>query len=201
MNPYSRFVRVEEQQDFEFPVFKSALVPEKLLYLLPYEDEALSGPDHTFSEKEQDSIEAVARYMAEADYIPSLVLASRTKRAREAIDIVSSSLGCEPAVFMERALHYCSAQEMMDRLRCVSNYIPSVLLIAGRRTLEGLALQLSRGYGPYTARAHRNRMLSDFPGGAFVALTLVVESWGAITPKSGLLEAFIRPSDLRPRDI
>ena len=192
--------RLEGRQNFEFPVLKSEQTPAKLLYLLPYEDEAEPGPDHSFSETEQDSIEAVARYMAEAEYVPSLVLASRTKRAREAIDIVSSTLGAEPAIFMERALHYCSSQELMDRLRCVSGLIPSVLLIAGRRTLEALAVQLSRGYGPYTARAHRTRMLSDFPGGAFVALTLAVDSWGAITPKSGLLEAFVRPSDLQPRD-
>jgi phosphohistidine phosphatase SixA len=198
MYPDSRFGLIEDQ---DFPIFKSALIPQKLLYLLPYDDGSATGSDHTFTDKEQDSIEAVGRYMAEAEYVPALVLASRTKRAREAVDIVSSTLGREPAVFMERALHYGSAQDMMERLRCISNLIPSVLLIAGRRTLEALALQLARGYGPYSARAARHRILTDFPGGAFVALTLALESWGALAPKSGLLEAFVRPSDLQPQDL
>jgi hypothetical protein len=66
--------------------------------------------------------------------------------------------------------------------------------------LEQLAIQLSRGYGPYSARAARHRMLSGFPGGAFVALSLTVDSWGGVAAKSGLLEAYVRPSDLRPQD-
>jgi phosphohistidine phosphatase SixA len=199
MSAESRFPGAEEQNS-GFPVFKSDLVPAKSLFLIPYEDDTGPGSDLTFTPAEQDTIEAVARYMARAEYAPSLVLASRTKRARETIDILTSTLGREPAVFMERALHYGSVQDMMERLRCVSNFIPSVLLIAGRRVLEALALQLSRGYGPYAARAARHRMMSDFPGGAFVALSLAVESWGAVTPKSGLLEAYVRPRDLQPQD-
>lgn len=200
MNPDSRFVRADEL-DHGFPAFKSVFVPEKTLFLLPYEDDRGLGSDQTFTESEQDAMEAVARYMAEAEYVPALVLASRTKRAREAIDILTSTLGREPAVFMERALHYCSVQDMLERLRCVSNFIPSVLLIAGRRTLEALALQLSRGDGPSSAQAARDRMLTGFPGSAFAALTLAVGSWGAVMPNSGLLEAYIRPSDLQPQDL
>lgn len=195
----SRFAIVPGQ-DPDFPLSKSDFIPTKSLFLIPYEDDVGPGSDLTFTESEQDAMEAVARYMAQAEYLPSLVLASRTKRSREAVDILNATLRQEPAVFMERALHYGSVQDLMERLRCVSNLIPSVLLIAGRRVLEALALQLSRGYGPYAARAARHRLLSDFPGGAFVALSLAVESWGAVTAKSGLLEAYIRPRDLQPRD-
>ena len=177
-------------------------VPEKTLFLMPYVDDLESQADaeQPFSADERDGLEAVARYMTQADYAPALVLAARTARAREATEVLSPRLLREPAVFLERTVHYAQGTDLIERLRCISNFIPSVLLIAGRRALAELAQRLSRGYGPYGARAARQRMIHDFPEGSLAAISLAIESWGAVAPKSGLLRAYVRPADLRPRD-
>jgi phosphohistidine phosphatase SixA len=148
----------------------------------------------------REGLEAVARYMTQADYAPALVLAARTTRAREATEVLSPHLPREPAVFLERTVHFAQGADLIERLRCISNFIPSVLLIAGRRALGELAQRLSRGYGPYGARAARQRMMDDFPEGSLAALSLAVDSWGAVGPKSGLLRAYVRPIDLRAHD-
>jgi len=192
-----------EAEDSDFSIASFTKTPEKTLYLLPYVDD-VDGDDRDaerpFNAQERDSLEAVARYMTQADYAPALVLAARTARAQEVMDILSPRLPREPAVFMERTVHYAQGHDLIERLRCISNYVPSVLLVAGRRALSELAQRVSRGYGPYGARAARERMLDDFPEGALAALSLAVESWSAVGPKSGLLRAYVRPADLRPRD-
>jgi phosphohistidine phosphatase SixA len=187
--------------DFSFVAFEAT--PEKTLFLLPYIDD-LEGDkadaERPFNAEERDGLEAVARYMSKADYAPALVLAARTGRAREAMEILSPRLLREPAVFWERAVHFAQGADLIERLRCISNFIPSVLLIAGRRALADLAARISRGYGPYGAREARHRMMHDFPEGSLAALSLAVDSWSAVGPKSGLLRAYVRPADLRPRD-
>jgi phosphohistidine phosphatase len=176
--------------------------PEKSLFLIPYLDETEGRTDteRPFNADEREGLEAVARYMTQADYAPALVLAARTARAREVTEVLSPRLPREPAVFLERTVHYAQGPDLIERLRCISNFIPSVLLIAGRRSLSELAQGLSRGYGPYGARAARQRMIHDFPEGSLAAISLAVDSWGAVGPKSGLLRAYVRPADLRPRD-
>jgi len=178
----------------------------KWLFLLPHEDD----PDNGFSLSDDldpplgaaaaNDLTVVAQYMTGAEYVPEIILSSRTRRARDMVDFIAAKLNREPVLWTERAIHYGATAEMIDSLRAVKDSVKAVLVITGARRLAHLALKLSRGYGPYTARAARHRMLADFPAGSFAALCLATERWSDLAPKAGLVHAFVRPSDLRPKD-
>lgn len=148
-----------------------------------WDDPGLDDHDRPLAPRGLKAAGRIARWTAENDVRPELVLCSTALRARATLEVVAGSLGA-PAVEIEGRLYHASAVELLERLREIPADLPGVLLIGHNPGLHDLACVLAPP-GP-----------EAFPTGALAELQLRIESWRDAHPGCAELVELVVPRSL-----
>jgi phosphohistidine phosphatase len=134
----------------------------------------------------------VGTHMAETGMIPSLVLCSAARRARETWELLSETLDLDVPVEFREDIYHASPQSLLSLIRGVDDPAESLLLIGHNPAFEELAHVLADTGDPQSRAA----MDRKFPTGALAVLDFPVGRWTDVGIGGGHLRKFVRPKDL-----
>jgi phosphohistidine phosphatase len=159
-----------------------------------WSDPSLADRDRPLAARGRRAAKAMARHAAALPGgLPTLVLCSPARRARETLEPLRERLPEGARVRIEKSLYMASAERLLARLRRLPDAQRDVLLIGHDPGLHELALALARP----ARTAALARLREKLPSGALVAFELELPSWRALAPATARLARFDRPRDLR----
>lgn len=152
---------------------------------------ATSNRDHDrpLAERGEEAADLIGHRLALEAFSPDLVLCSSALRARQTLSRVADSGGFTWPTLYDEALYGADAQALLAAIAAVDPAVNSLLLVGHNPGLQDLALALSsRGDASL-----KDRLAHKVPTGAFIEITIDVNSFGEITEGSGTLRRFMRP--------
>jgi phosphohistidine phosphatase len=153
-----------------------------------WDDSGLADHERPLAPRGRRAAKLIAEHMRSTGVEPELVLCSSAVRARETLDLVRPALPSS-AVSIEDELYAASAEELLTRIRRVSDTVGSVLVVGHNPDLQQLALLLaSRGDG-------LERLEAKFPTAALATLTFAA-TWSRVAPGGASLDAYVVPRQL-----
>jgi phosphohistidine phosphatase len=166
----------------------------KRLHLLRHAKSSWEAPglddrDRPLAPRGRKAARRLARWIAEHDVTPELVVCSPALRARETLDPLVDALGA-PRVVIDERLYHASAAGLLDRVRELASPLEEVLLVGHNPALADLSIVLARP-GPL-----RDRVASKLPTGALVTLETDVPRWSAVAPETANLVGLVLPREL-----
>jgi phosphohistidine phosphatase len=175
---------------------KDYRVSERRLLLMrhaksSWSDPSLQDRDRPLAERGVRAVAAMADHLAGAGYDVGLVLCSAAQRAVETLDGITGGLRGDAHVSVEEDLYGATADDLLRRLRKVSDDPAVVLTIGHNPGIEDLAMGLI-GSDDLDLRA---RLEAKYPTAALA--TLVFDApWSELDWGAARLEAFVTPRDL-----
>ena len=146
----------------------------------------------------------MGRGRREAGLLPTQVLCSTARRARETWQFAQAGLAATPPVTFDARIYEAAASDLLAVLREVPAATGTLLLIGHNPAIEDLALLLATApgaaTGPGTAGAAPGpleRMRAKFPTAAIAVLEFH-GTWPGLAPGQAGLTAFVTPRDLGP---
>jgi len=178
-------------------VLSTKLFRVKRLYLLRHAKSSWDDPDlddheRPLATRGKRAAKTMGRHLAALGVCPDLVFCSTARRARETFERVQRQLGGASAVETEGALYTASADELVRRIRSVSDDVGTLMLVGHEPVMSRLAGALAAADESETSR----RMRRKFPTGAFAEIGFEVGCWAEIAPGNGSLRRFLVPRDL-----
>lgn len=163
----------------------------KHLYLLrhaksSWSDPSLADEERPLAPRGRKAARKLANELRRREIRPTLVLCSSSRRTRETLALLGSSLA-DPTIEVEEALYGAGSEGLLTRVRAVSDSVPSVLVLGHNPALHELARTLA------PASEH---LLGKFPTGALAAFELDVPSWRELGQREARLVAYILPREL-----
>ncbi len=152
-----------------------------------------SGEDRErpLEERGRRAAQAMARWMAERDLAPGLVLCSNSRRTRQTLDLIAPVFPRATEVLIEDGLYLATARQLLARLREIPATIEGVLLIGHNPGLHELALALADvATGPLA-----RRLAEGFPTAALASYEIAMR-WSALDRHRARLTAFVTPKEL-----
>jgi phosphohistidine phosphatase len=160
----------------------------KRLFLLrhaksSWNDPSLADYDRPLAPRGRKAAKRIRAYLRREQLRVTLVLCSSARRARETLDLVAPP----GEIQIERELYGASADELLERLRRVSDEVDAVMLIGHQPAIGELAVRLAGGGSELAER--------KFPTAALATLTFT-GPWRTLEPEQAALAAFITPKEL-----
>jgi len=152
----------------------------------------LSDIDRPLAARGRRDAPAMALYMREHDYRPSLILCSPAARTRETLTLMQPTLGTDIPVEYDRKLYLGSPDALLGRLRDVDEAVATVLLIGHNPGLERLAGALA----PRGDRRAVAQMREKFPTSGLAVIHLHIDRWEQADLGAGTLTDFMVPAGL-----
>lgn len=122
------------------------------------------------------------------------ILCSPAARTRETLALALPGRSSGPAVAYERDLYMATAEDLLGRLRRLSDDHPSALVIGHNPSLHNLALALA-GKGDRDAMAD---LAHDFPTATLAVIEFDLSRWRDIDVGKGRLVHYTTPRRLSP---
>jgi len=165
------------------------------LYLLrhaksSWADPALADRDRPLAPRGRRDAKRIGKHLAGLGIEPELVLCSTAERTRETLELIRPALGATSKVKLEAKLYTASSDELLERIRAVSEPVASVMLIGHNPGLQDLALVLA------SAGAELERLEAKFPTAALATLTLPTATWRRLSQSDAVLAAYVVPKQL-----
>lgn len=130
-------------------------------------------------------------------YVPGLVLCSTAVRTRQTLDLLLPELEAAPHVRYLDELYLAKASAILALVRSTAGNEGSLMVVGHNPGLEDCARELVRQPADRKLRKRYEAMAEKFPTSALAVIDFDVASWSDVAAKSGELEAFVRPKDLR----
>jgi phosphohistidine phosphatase len=168
------------------------------LYLLRHAksswgDTGLSDHDRPLSARGERDAPRMGAYLAAHFTLPSLIVCSTAKRARETLRLAGPAFGVdEAAVEFESGIYEVPPSRLLSRIRALSDEANVVLVVGHNPGMQGAALELT-GRGD---RAMIRNVAIKFSTAALAVLEFDVDHWNEVRSGSGHLTAYVRPKDL-----
>ncbi|MCX4776136.1 SixA phosphatase family protein [Streptomyces sp. NBC_01264] len=135
---------------------------------------------------------AAGRWLRDAGCLPTLVICSTARRARETWALAAGQLGAEvPARFDER-VYAAEPEELLEVVSEVSDEVKTLLLVGHNPGLEELAVSLARKAVAAAEAEPIERLSRKFPTSAIAVLSCPA-SWQELAPGSARLTDFAVP--------
>jgi len=115
--------------------------------------------------------------------VPGTVLCSSARRAVQTAELVTAGMDPPPALMVERALYEADADDVLDRLRQLTDDDAAVMVVGHNPTLHHLVLDLL-DEGDTTGR---QRLDAGFPTAALAVVGLPDVPWSRTAPGTGTL--------------
>lgn len=152
----------------------------------------LADFDRPLAPRGKRAAAAIGRYLRERRWRPDLVLCSPAARTQQTWALVAAELGDEVPCRLLRTLYLASPSRFWLILQRAPDAASCLMLIGHNPGLASFAAALC-GTG---AKRQLRRLSSKFPTAALAVVSFEAEHWSGIEPRSGQLDAFIRPKDL-----
>lgn len=168
------------------------------LWILRHAKAAPGGPggdDHgrpltPRGHRQGNALGALLPSMAAAGRVlPTVVLCSTARRARETADDVVPWLGDGVRVEVERGLYDADVDDVLELVRLVPDDAASVMVVGHNPTLHDLAFDL---LAPDDEQGRR-RLDAGFPTAALAIVRVDVDTWPGLGPGTGTLETLVVP--------
>lgn len=169
------------------------------LYLLrhaksSWDDPTLSDFDRPLNPRGRRAAPLMARYMADNDMLPELILCSAAQRTRETLSFLVPAFARDCAIRIERRLYEIGgAGGLMARLAALRGPERRVLVIGHNPATEEFAHALA---GPGGEAEARRDMARKFPTAALAHFRIDRADWSDIEPGCGMLQDFMVPRRL-----
>jgi len=148
-----------------------------------WDDPALADHDRPLAPRGRKAGKRIARFAAEHDVRPDLVLCSTALRATATLELVRPALGT-PEIRIESDLYHASPTSMLELLRNLDDGLVAVMLIGHNPGLHDLVGELAPP-GP-----------GAFPTAALAGVELEIGDWSELGPGCGRLAQFVLPREL-----
>ena len=163
----------------------------KRLYLLrhaksSWSDPSLADEERPLAPRGRKAAKKMAKELRRREIRPKLVLCSSSRRTRETLELIGSSLG-SPKIEVEEGLYGAGSDGVLTRVRAVSDAVGSVLVIGHNPALHDLARWLA---------PRSEHLIGKFPTGALAAFELDVVGWSELGQTEARLVAYIVPREL-----
>jgi phosphohistidine phosphatase len=163
----------------------------RTLYLLrhaksSWDDPELADYERPLAPRGRRDAKLMGDHLRASGIEPEFILCSgavRTRQTLELIDLPSPTM-------IDPLLYGNSAEQLLDRVRAVSDDVASVMLIGHNPSLEDLALALA------SSGAELDRLAAKFPTAALATLTTDT-TWKRLEPGGAVLTAYVVPKQLR----
>ena len=139
----------------------------------------------------RETARRVGRYLAKTIGPLDVVLCSSALRTRETLELVLAKFAVTPRRAIEDELYAASQEELMDRLRRLSEEEVNVLLVGHNPGLHELAVALAETSSP----GFRALTSGKFPTAACVSFQ-ISEPWSALGLSRQMLVGYVTPASL-----
>lgn len=147
-------------------------------------DPGLSDHDRPLNPRGQRDAPRMARWLADAGWVPDLVLASTATRVRETIQGMEAVWESVPPVLYSDALYLASPEELLRTIRSDAISGDTLLVVAHNPGLQILVSQLAGE-------------LVSFPTAAMALFHVNATQWpDVISAKQACLVHLIRPKEI-----
>ncbi|HVV36163.1 MAG TPA: histidine phosphatase family protein [Acidimicrobiales bacterium] len=143
-----------------------------------WDDETLTDYDRPLAPRGLRDGKRLARYIAEANLRPDVVLCSSARRTQETLAQIAHSLGT-PAVRMLDELYGADVADVLALVHHLDDSYTSVLII---------------GHNPCIAELAQTQ--EKFPTGALATLRWDAESWDDLRPGEAEVVSIVTPKEL-----
>ncbi len=163
----------------------------RTLYLLrhaksSWDDPGIPDRERVLAPRGRKASKRIASHLDREGIRPELVLCSPARRTRETLDRIGDALGTPKVVFDEQ-LYGADNDELLSRLREVPDRFGSVMLVGHNPGIADLLALLA---------ADRSSLPGEVPTGALATLSVPVDDWAELAPRSARLDAFVVPREL-----
>jgi phosphohistidine phosphatase len=171
----------------------------KRLFLLrhaksSWDDPGLDDHERPLAPRGRRAIQVLGEHLRDNDIHPVQVLCSSSRRTRETLEGVAP--GGEALI--ESELYNADAEQLVERLRRVSEDVDSVMVIGHNPTLQIIALRLSEDGGDNGDGTHRAQISQKFPTAALATLSFDC-AWSELAPGCARVVDYVRPKAIARR--
>lgn len=157
----------------------------------------MADRDRPLAPRGRRAAERMAAVIAtRADLSPDRILCSPTRRTRETLVPLAARIGDKSHALILDELYEPAAGDYCDVIATQGGSARHLLVIGHNPAIQATALSL---IGPTNDEAAA-KVAAKFPTAALAVIDFDTRAWGEIRPKSGRIEAFIRPRDLEAAD-
>jgi phosphohistidine phosphatase len=174
---------------------RASVHPMRTLHLLrhaksSWDDESLADAERPLAPRGRRDAGRMAEYLDDAGIQPQLVLCSSSRRTRQTLAMIESSLG-DPDIAVEDVIYAASAATLLGRLRTVPAAVEPVLVIGHNPGMQELVLELA-GSGDAL-----DRVAAKFPTCALATIVFDAGGWADLGAGGGVLTRYTTPKLLR----
>lgn len=171
----------------------------KRLFLLrhaksSWDDPGLDDHERPLAPRGRRAVQVLGEHLRDSGIRPVQVLCSSSRRTRETLEGVAP--GGETLI--ESELYNADAQQLVDRLRQISEDVDSVMVIGHNPTLQITALRLTEDGGTNSDGSHRSQISQKFPTAALATLSFDC-AWSELGPGCARLVDYVRPKAIARR--
>jgi phosphohistidine phosphatase len=132
----------------------------------------------------------LARRREAGEPVPDLVLSSTAARALGTAEVAHEALASEIALELDQALYRAGPDDVIERLRLLSDGFEAPMVVGHNPTLHELVLELLG-----SDDAHGRAELRDgFPTAAVAIVAVDIVAWSELCPGRGRLEELFVPA-------
>ncbi len=154
-----------------------------------WDEPMLADRDRPLAPRGRKATRRLARWLAEHDVRPDVVVCSPAVRARETVDGIVPALDVA-RVFVDERLYHATAPALLGRARELPSGASEAMLVGHNPGLAELCLLLAR------PGELRGRIEAKLPTGALVSLEADVDEWADLAPGCAEIVGLVLPRDL-----
>lgn len=157
-----------------------------------WKDKSLDDHDRPLNNRGRKAVPLMARWLAERDLQPEVVLCSSSRRTRETLDGMQAATPALPAPHISGRLYEAGPTALLEELKALPDSCGVVLVIGHQPGLgELLRLLAARVRTP-----ELNRAFEKFPTAAVAILRAKLGGWAELGPEKAELVSFAAPREL-----
>ncbi|PVB59275.1 histidine phosphatase family protein [Labrenzia sp. 011] len=156
-------------------------------------DEDLADIDRPLNSRGKAAAATMARYMKDNGLLPNQILCSTAQRTRETLARLLPFLPQEAQIHLISDIYRESEDDYCSLIRKYGGRAQNLMVIGHNPATENSALTLSGTADPQALADLEEK----YPTGALAVIDFDIADWAELHPKTGHLERFTRPRDLK----
>jgi len=156
-------------------------------------DDKLADIDRPLNNRGKTAAATMSRYLKENGLLPNQILCSTALRTRETLSRLLPQLPQEAQIYLISDLYQQSEDDYNALIRKHGGRAQNLMVIGHNPAMEDTALSL---IGTANAEALAD-IEEKYPTGALAVIDFDIADWSELHPKTGHLERFTKPRDLK----
>lgn len=138
----------------------------------------------------------MGRWLRTTGHLPSQVLCSTARRARETWRLAQAELGAAPPVTFSSGIYQASPADLLGLARRTPPATAALLVVGHDPAIQELALTLAGSQRPALPAGVINRMQAKFPTAAIAVLEFT-GGWDQLAGHGARLVCFVTPREVK----